>query len=166
MKTTAIAIAADMSKLVALLETSDEITPEMVADTMEGLEFDLGDKLDSIYSIVRNLEGLSATCDTEAARLSARKKSFENRIKGLKKYVLECLIAADKNSFKTAFNTFTARKGIERVIIDNEDKLPNDFVEVITTVAPDRKAIKEAFAAGIDVPGAHIETGERSLQVR
>ncbi|MDS1403873.1 siphovirus Gp157 family protein, partial [Klebsiella pneumoniae] len=47
--TTAIAIAADMSKLQALLENEDGsgLSAEMIADTMEGLELQLGDKLDA-----------------------------------------------------------------------------------------------------------------------
>ncbi len=59
--TTAIAIAADMSKLQALLENEDGsgLSAEMIADTMEGLELQLGDKLDAVFVHVRNLEGLA-----------------------------------------------------------------------------------------------------------
>lgn len=86
---------------------------------------------------------------------------------------------------KTAKNTFTTRKGAINVVIDNVDLLPDELVTVQTVVAPDKKAIKEAIesaeaaAAQIaadggevpeellnPVPGAHIEIGERSLQVR
>lgn len=71
------------------------------------------------------------------------------------------------------------------MVIDNVDLLPDELVTVQTVVAPDKKAIKEAIesaeaaAAQIaadggevpeellnPVPGAHIEIGERSLQVR
>lgn len=40
----------------------------MIADTMEGLELQLGDKLDAVFVHVRNLEGLAKTCDEEAKR--------------------------------------------------------------------------------------------------
>ena len=36
--TTAIAIAADYQNLLQLLESSDDLTPEMIADTLEGME--------------------------------------------------------------------------------------------------------------------------------
>ena len=71
------------------------------------------------------------------------------------------------------------------LVIDNVDLLPDDLVTVETVVTPDKKAIKEAIessqaaAAQITadggeipeellnpVPGAHLEIGERSLQVR
>ena len=166
MTTTAIALANDMQKLQQLLETSDDITPEMIADTMEGIEMALADKLDAAYIHVRNLDGLAKTCDEEAKRLAERKKSFENRAKSIKQYVLNCLITAGLDKLKTTTNTFTARKGVASVIIDNEALLPDEMVAVQTLIAPDKKAIKEAIENGVDIPGAHIEIGARSLQVR
>lgn len=162
----AISIAADMTKLQELVQSSDNFTPEMIADTMEGLELELGDKFDAIMALVRNNEGLAKTCAEEATRLNERKKSFENKVKQLKKYILDCLLAAGRDGLKTASNTFTARKGAVSVIIDNENLLPDDLVDTTVITAPNKKAIKEAIESGEDVPGAHLETGPRSLQVR
>ena len=167
---TAIAISADMSKLQSLLEDSEydgsELTPEMIADTMEGLELQLGDKLDSAFIHVRNLEGQSDTLAAEIKRLTDRKNSFENCAKSIRKYVLACLLASGQGSIKTTANTFTARKGSASVVVDNADLLPDELATVQTAVAPDKKAIKEAIENGVEVKGAHIEIGEPSLQVR
>lgn len=185
MSTTAIALATDYANLQQLVETSDELTPEMIADTLEGIEGELADKLDAVYSHVRNLQGQAKTCGDEAARLSARAKSFNNKADSIRKFVLSCILAAGKDGIKTAKNTFTARAGSESVVVDNAEMLPDDLVNVTTDVAPDKKAIKERFkeaeAAAAEiiargeepptellnpVPGAHIEIGERTLQVR
>ncbi|MEX2953510.1 siphovirus Gp157 family protein [Serratia fonticola] len=166
MSTTAIALASDYAKLQQLVETSDELTPEMIADTLEGIEGALGDKLDAAYTYVRNLEGLAKTVDEEVKRLADRKKSFENRAKSIRQYVLTCLLASGQDKLKTVANTFTARKGSVSVVIDNVDLLPDELVAVQTLVAPDKKAIKEAIENGVDVKGAHIEIGERTLMVR
>ncbi|WP_340610817.1 siphovirus Gp157 family protein [Xenorhabdus bharatensis] len=163
--TTAIALAADYDQLQKLI-TTGEFSPEAIADTLEGLEGALSDKLDAVMIHVRNLEGQARTLDDEAKRLVERKKSFEGQIKHLKKYVLDCLLKADLNSLKTTKNTFSARQGVARVIIDNEMLLPDELVDVQTITAPDKKAIKEAIERGDTIPGAHIEIGERSLQVR
>ncbi|WP_336817829.1 siphovirus Gp157 family protein [Cedecea sp. MMO-103] len=183
--TTAIALAADYSNLLNLLDGSEDFTPEMIADTLEGIEGELSDKLDAVMVIARNNLGHAKTCDDEMKRLAERKKSFEGKDKALRKYILSCLLAAGKDSLKTAKNTFTARKGSVSVVIDNTDKLPDEMVSVQTVIAPDKKAIKEAIEAAEaaaaqiiadggtppeellnPVPGAHLETGERSLQVR
>lgn len=171
MSTTAIALAADYAKFHALIETSDDLTPEMIADTLEGIEGPLGDKLDAAFIHVRNIEGQADTLAAEIKRLTDRKKSFENRAKSIRKYVLACLLASGQGSIKTTANTFTARKGAANVVIDNCDLIPNewegiDLVNVKTDIIPDKKAIKNAIDSGATIPGAHIEIGEPSLQVR
>lgn len=164
-KTTAIAMAADYSKLQLLVENG-EFTAEDIADTLQGIEGELGDKLDAIMLYARNLEGQAKTLDEESKRLADRKKSFENQVKSLKKYALDCLLTSGLDKLKTTKNTFTARSGVVRVIIDNENDLPNELVDVQVVTAPDKKKIKEAIENGIDVPGAHLEIGDRSLMVR
>lgn len=164
-KTTAIAMAADYSKLQLLVENG-EFTAEDIADTLEGIECELGDKLDAIMLYARNLEGQAKTLDEESKRLADRKKSFENQVKNLKKYALDCLLKSGLDKLKTTKNTFTARKGSTSVVIDNEDLLPNDLVQVQVVTTPDKKAIKEAIEKGKKVAGAHLEINERTLQVR
>ncbi|MDM9284569.1 siphovirus Gp157 family protein [Providencia rettgeri] len=164
-KTTAIAMAADYSKLQQLVETG-EFTAEDVADTLEGLEGELGDKLDAIMVHVRNIEGQAETLSKESKRLAERKNQFDNQIKNLKQYALTCLLTSGKDSLKTLRNTFTARKGTVSVVIDDESLLPDELVDVQTITAPDKKAIKERIDKGETIDGAHLETGARTLQVR
>ena len=78
--TTAISIAANMNKLLALVE-SGEFTLEDISDTIEGEELALGDKFDGIMSLVRNLEGQAKTLDDELKRLSDRKNHSQDRPK-------------------------------------------------------------------------------------
>lgn len=73
MSTTAIALAADYAKFHELIETSDDLTPEMIADTLEGIEGALGDKLDAAFIHVRNIEGQADTLEAEIKRLTNRK---------------------------------------------------------------------------------------------
>ncbi|WP_333710040.1 siphovirus Gp157 family protein [Pluralibacter gergoviae] len=163
--TTAIAIAANMNKLLALVEAG-EFSPEDIADTIEGEELALGDKFDGIMSLVRNLEGQAKTVAEEAVRLSDRKKSFEGQAKNLKGYILKCMQAAELKSFKTERNTLTVREGSLSVIIDDENQRPDELVSVVTVVAPDKNTIKAAIEAGTEVKGAHLEVGAETLQVR
>lgn len=65
-------------KLQALAEDG-ELTPEMIKDTLEGLEGMIGDKLDATIAVVRGFEGQANVCDVESKRLAARKKSWDNQ---------------------------------------------------------------------------------------
>ncbi|POP42388.1 hypothetical protein CHU32_03800 [Superficieibacter electus] len=154
-----------MAKLDALVE-SGKFSPEDIADTFEGEELALGDKFDGIMTLVRNLEGQANTVAEEIKRLSSREKSFETQAKNLKNYILQCLLAAKLKNFKTECNTLTVRKGSVSVVIDNEQDIPDEYVDVATIIAPNKQKIKEAIESGKEIKGAHLETNPESLQVR
>lgn len=161
----AIDIAANMKKLLALVETG-EMSAEDIADTLEGEGLELADKLDATMSAARYLEGQAAIVAEEIARLTARKKSFDGQAKSVKAYILQCLITAEQKTLKTEFNTFTVRKGATSLVIDNVDDLPDEYVSTEVKTTADNKKVKAALEAGENIKGAHLETGPESLQVR
>ncbi|CAI2058528.1 Siphovirus Gp157 [Serratia quinivorans] len=167
MSTRTIDLAFEMKKLQALAEDG-ELTPEMIKDTLEGLEGMIGDKLDATIAVVRGFEGQANVCDTESKRLATRKKSWDNQAGLLKKYILECLLTSGSDTIKTDMNTFTARKGSQSLVVDDEELLPDEYVESYTEVISKVKKdeLKKAILAGTEIKGAHLETGPRSLQVR
>ncbi|CNC09950.1 Siphovirus Gp157 [Yersinia frederiksenii] len=170
MSTTAISLATDYRKLQEMADSGDELTPEMVADTLSGIEGMLEDKFDALMALVRNTQGQAEICANEAKRMSARKKSFDNQAEIYRKYILECMIQAGKDSIKTASNTFTARKGAKKLVITDVNLLPDEYVDSVSQVqiitTPKADEIKAALNEGLSIAGAKFETGERSLAVR
>ncbi|WP_145501566.1 siphovirus Gp157 family protein [Yersinia similis] len=181
-------LAIDRKKFLEFIETSDDLTPEMIADTLEAIEGSLGDKLDSAMAAVRHIEGQSEICDKESKRLAGRKKSYQTSAGQLRDYMLQCLAMAEMKGLKTTQNTFTAVKGREKLVVDNVESLPDEYVDVashitytaksdeiksaIENAMAEAKAIAETEGKDISevfinpVPGARIETGPKSLQVR
>jgi|AGFT01.1.fsa_nt_gi Siphovirus Gp157. len=180
-------LALEISKLESLAVEGGDLTPEMIADTLEGIEGMLEDKFDAVMAKVREFDTKAEACKKEAARVSERKKHWERQVYALKSYLLQCLQASGRKTFKTTLNTFTAKKGSVSLKIDDVDLLPDEFVEshteVVTTTKNDelKKALLE-LAAKIEadkadgkepdqellksIPGAHLEIGSESLQVR
>ncbi|MBC3214273.1 siphovirus Gp157 family protein [Serratia fonticola] len=179
-------LALEISKLESLAADGEDLTPEMIADTLEGIEGMMEDKFDATMKVIRDFDAKAEACKKEAARLAERKKHWDRQSFALKKYLLECLQVSERKTFKTTFNTFTARKGSVSLKIDNVDLLPDEFVEshteVITTTKNDvlKKALQdlatrvEAIRAAGEVPapellnaipGAHLETGPVTLLV-
>lgn len=180
-------LALEISKLESLAAEGGDLTPEMIADTLEGIEGMLEDKFDATMNVIRDFETKAEACKKEAARISERKKHWDRQVYALKSYLLQCLQVSNRTTFKTTLNTFTARKGSVSLKIDNIDLLPDEFVESHTEVVttPKNDALKEALklqaekiaavrAAGEEptpellnaIPGAHLEIGSTSLQVR
>lgn len=180
-------LALEISKLESLAADGGDLTPEMIADTLEGIEGMLEDKFDATMRVIRDFDAKAEACKKEAARVGERKKHWERQAYALKSYLLQCLQTSQRTTFKTTLNTFTARKGGVSLKIDNVDLLPDEFVEshteVVTTTKNDelKKALLElatkieaAKAAGEEpapellnsIPGAHLDTGSPTLQVR
>lgn len=180
-------LALEISKLESLAADGGDLTPEMIADTLEGIEGMMEDKFDATMSVIRDFEAKADACKKEAARMAERKKHWDRQAFALKKYLLECLQLSDRTTFKTTLNTFTARKGSASLVIDDVDLLPDGFVESRTEVINDvqndkiKKILSEALKAVEEmkkkgevpppellnpVPGAHLEIGATSLQVR
>lgn len=181
-------LAFDRKKFLEFVETSDDLTPEMIADTLEAIEGSLGDKLDSAMAAVRHIEGQAEICDKESKRLAGRKKSHQTSAEQLRGYMLQCLVMAEMKGLKTTQNTFTAVKGREKLVVENVESLPDEYVDVASQIiytpkadeikSAIKKAMEEAEAKALEegkeisevfknpIPGARIEIGPRSLQVR
>lgn len=180
-------LALEISKLESLAADGGDLTPEMIADTLEGIEGMMEDKFDATMRVIRDFDAKAEACKKEAARMAERKKHWDRQSFALKKYLLECLQLSDRTTFKTTLNTFTARKGSTSLVIDDVDLLPDEFVESHTEVVtkPINDALKKALqdlatkiaavkTAGEEptpellnaIPGAHLETGSPTLQVR
>ncbi|VAP72304.1 Gp157 family protein [Klebsiella pneumoniae] len=185
MSTRTIDLALEISKLESLAADGGDLTPEMIADTLEGIEGMLEDKFDATISVIRDFATKAEACKNEAARLAERKKHWERQAYALKQYLLECLKLSGRTTFKTTLNTFSVRKGSVSLVIDDVDLLPDEYVESHTEVinTPIKDALKKALqdiaikieadkAEGkepeekLSIPGAHLEVGPESLQVR
>jgi Siphovirus Gp157. len=55
-------LALEISKLESLAAEGGELTPEMIADTLEGIEGMMEDKFDATMSVIRDFEAKADAC--------------------------------------------------------------------------------------------------------
>ena len=179
-------LAVEINKIIALGD-SGEMDQQTIADTLEGIEGMMEDKFDATMSVIRQFEANKKACKEEVARLNERSKHWERQATQLKKYLLECLQATGRKSFKTVTNTFSIRAGGLSLVIVDVDQLPDDYVTSRTEIIHDvdnesikkiltenLKAIEAMRANGQEptpeqlnlIPGARLDRGESSLSVR
>ena len=152
--------------ILDMLESSD-LDPQMLTDTMEGIEGELEVKCENYAMVMKNLEGDIEALDNEIRRLTSRKKTLENNIKRMKEAVRDVMIATGKTKFKTELFSFAVQNNPASVVLDTEDldTLPDEYIRIKKEV--DKAAIKEALLKGDEkLSGyAHIEQGQ-SLRIR
>lgn len=154
-------IADDYARLL-----DSDLEPEMIADTLEGIEGELADKVEQLLAICKNESGYSERLREEAKKLQERSASIDNKVTSIKAYIATALEKAGKKSIRAGLHQVTVRKPSRCVEITDASQLPTEFVEFDTIIKPDKLAIKHQLEAGNEVPGAVIKTGKPSLLIR
>lgn len=154
-------IANDFAKL-----TDSDMDPEMIADTLEAIEWELEGKIENCLAVIKNELAYAESLKAESKKLAERAKSSELRADRIKEYIAASLETAGKKSLKAGVHQVTVRAPSKSVEITDSSALPSEFVEYETNIKPDKLAIKKQLEAGIEVPGAQIKTGKPSLLIK
>ena len=158
------------SKLVTLLEEGfDETTGEIYESqeeldkAIDACEMELDKKIENIGCYIKNLESDIDALKKEEDNLKKRRKSAENKIEGLKRYLNGYLTACYPNEsdkakwkFKTTKCVLGFRKSTS-VEVPNIDELDKGFIKIKTEVSADKTAIKDAIKSGKEVKGAFLK---------
>jgi hypothetical protein len=149
------------SLIAAYPELADD--EELRASMVEGST----EAFDVLARCVANEAEAKAMSTALAARmddLKIRVSRFEKRREAMRDLIFRVMSAADLRKAELPEATLSIRPGTAKVIVSNEDDLPDDFFRVTRSV--DKAAIRDALKAGKFVPGAEMSNGEDTLSIR
>lgn len=147
-----------------------EVPEQAVFDTIELLEMEIEDKADGYAKVIRELEASAEAAKVEAARLTDRKKAFENKAKAMKTNLQEAMLALGKPKIKTALFSFSVQSNPTKVEISDPLQFLCEHPEFkldkpLTESDINKTAVKAAIEAGQAVDGAQIVQGQ-SLRIK
>ena len=155
-------------ELLALMDMADEedLDPQALADTLEGLEGEFDEKVDGWCKAVKNLEAEQKALKKESKRLAERAKKTENNIKHMKETLMFCMKAIGKTEAGGLFKAKIQRNGSVLPLVFQEGFTAEEAPELFQKVAYsfDNDAIREALDGGAELPFVHY--GERGESVR
>ena len=154
-------IANDYAKLL-----DEDLEPELIADTLEGMEGELKDKIEQLLAICKNETGYAERLKEEAKSLNERAAATQNRVERIQEYISLALSTAGLKKIRAGIHQVTIRSPAESVEIVDSGALPAKFVEYETTIKPDKLAIKHELKAGHQIPGAQLKIGKPSLLIK
>lgn len=148
------------------LESSDDLPPEIIRNTLEGLEGQLQEKATNVGLFIRNLESTADAIDEAAEQMRERGTRLRKRAQSLHEYLLFQLIAAGISDVKSPYFNLKVKTNPPTVVIDSESLVPAEYMTQPEPLPPppprpDKKAIAAAFKAGEEVPGCHVEQRQR-----
>ena len=149
----------------AILAAVDQETGEILdVEKLDALQMEREQKLEGVALWVKDLKAEAAAVKEEADKLTARKKALDNKIDGLKAWLLRAL---DGGKLKTPrCNVYQTHS--QRVAVADEPKLIN-FLQTLEEPEkflrfkdPELKKdeIKKALKDGTIIPGAELEETE------
>lgn len=148
-------LSDDYLRALEDLSEMDDLPPEAIADTLEGLMGAWEDKALNVARYVRNLEAEATAIEEAKKRMDMRAKSTANKAARLRDYLKGEL---ERTGLKPKAPDLALRlqNNPPSVFLDDETKIPQDFkhAQVITTIL--KSEIAAAIKAGKDIAGAHL----------
>lgn len=140
----------------------DDDTGEVDVEKLNELIQERDEKIESLarYSLV--LKNDAALIDAEIDRLEKRKNAIKNKDKRLREFLMANL---NGEKFKTALVSVSKPRTNERLIVDDIEKLPSEYITVTETRKPNTDLIKQAIRDGWNTDAAHIEITQ-SITIR
>ena len=138
-----------------------DIDAQTYADTLDGMQGELQDKLRAViaYSIDLEIEATGAAAASK--RMKERAESIENRVKWLREYALTAMEATGVAEVSTDEWAAKVAKKPPSVVIAEGAELPAEYIRTTVKTEPDKAALKAALVAGKVVPGVSLVAGHR-----
>ena len=146
-------LTAEYMQILEMAE--DGVDPEIIATHLEDIGGAIEEKADSIAAVMTSLAGTAKVIKDEEARLAARRRSVENNIEKLKRYLEKCMRTTGKIKFKTALHTFYIRNNKPSLRLIEGKVIP---VEYLIAQAPiiDKDRLYNDLQAEKDVECAEL----------
>lgn len=146
----------------SLMACIDSETGEIIdIEKLSELALERDEKIENIALWIKNLKSDIEAYKAEIDSFTARKKTAENKLESLTRYLSDFL---DGQAYKTAkaqisFRTTTSVKVADGIIP------PDEYCRITTKIDPDKKKIKEALESGIEINGCEL-LQSRSMSVK
>ena len=143
------------------LEQRGEIDSQTFLDTMQSREGGLVDKAKRVGAYIRNTKAMAQQIKEAEYDMAKRRKSLENHAKGLEDYLLNNMVESGISEINSPWFDLKIKKTPASIKIAENTKLPEEFLIVRTTEAPDKTALKAALKGGQNINGVSLVAGQR-----
>lgn len=156
-------ISKDLLMIFESLEVDEETGEILNLGALEEATYQFESKVEALALFIEELLGEADTLKAKEQALKERRISKENKAKSLKKYLSDSML----NTGKTLIETDLVRLSFRRseVVEVSEDFDSEEFMQVKTTITPDKAKIKAAIKSGQGPEGA-ILVEKQNLQIK
>jgi len=153
--------------LKGLEKLADEgMDDETIADTFEAVEGEFNEKAVAVVHVTKNMDADIDAVDAEIKRLQGRKSMLNAKKDSIVEYLRFNMEESGISKIECPLFTITLAKGRDIVRIEDEGKIPTDYLNIKTIMTPMKKEILADLKSGKDIPGASIVKTKSSLRIK
>ena len=142
----------------------DESDLEALETALSQVEDNLEIKAENIAKLIKSIDADAEVIKIEEQRLAKRRKTLENKQKGMKLYLETQLKEMGVDKIQGTLMSVRLQKNPPSVNVLDENKIPEKYWKVVTTRSMDKKLILDDLKAKVEVEGAVIKQ-EKSLRI-
>lgn len=154
-------LADDYLNALEALAAMDDLPPEAIADTLEGLAGTFQDKAAHVAAYIRTLEAEAAAIADARQAMERRQGALERHAGRLRDYLKGQMERTGIPRVKNPWITVRVQPNPPSVAIEDETLLPDRFKQPVTTIKLLKSDIARALKAGEPVSGARLQTTTR-----
>lgn len=144
-----------------------EITEEEYNKIGEELALQLQAKSPNLIGYYQNQSILIEAIDQEIKRLQEYKKARQNNLDRYKQYLKENMEKLGITKLETEVGSMSIAKSPISVEVVNEEIIPAQYKQIVTTTKIDKKAISDNFKSTGEIPdGVIIHTDNTNLRIK
>lgn len=151
-------------KALERLADEEDLPPDVVADTLEGLEGDFETKATEVAKFILNLESEAKARSDAAKAMAARAARTLKQAERMRHYLLlQMQIMQRTRPINTPLFVIARRNNPAAVQVSDEARVPDEYWRqpAPPPKALDKIAIKKALEKGVEIEGCYLESGER-----
>jgi len=148
------------SALNLFTDPEQSFNADLIADTLESIELDFDDKVINTAKVIKSMQAESDAIKAAIAPMLARQKAIENRIDGIKDYLLHNMQKVGKKQVKSPWLTVSLQASQKALNIFDKSKVPQKFKHNVVSVVIDTATIKNIMKNCINIAGCEVVQGE------
>ena len=138
------------------LENLTDLDDQAVIDTLESLEGEFKLKSTNVAKYIKNLENILDGMKESESNMRQRRVSLEKKIHHMREYLRNNLEKSGIKQIDAPDISISMQKNPYKVVINNENEIPEDFIDTKETKTVNKEKIKEALKDGKEVPGCEL----------
>jgi len=155
-------ITNDYLRALNELTQIDDIPDDAIRDTLEGMDGEWLSKAEAVAAYILNLDSEANLQDQAGKRMIQRAKATSAKAERLRNYLMREMKLLGKDEISTAEFAAKIKKNPEKVVVADDDAVPDEFCNIQHIKKPDKKAIKYYLEESRErVNWASIERSER-----